>query len=112
MPSECKEFQKLNGDFIAGTLPFETALCFTRHLRHCPECMKELEAYFMFYSAIRYLDDRDGDNKVVNIENMLKSVESEANYLKTRNRNLLIALVSFVLGVSVLVALVINGQIG
>ena len=111
IPKDCKEVQKLNGDFIKGDLPFETAKVFVNHVRHCNECMEELRAYFMFYTAVRYLNERDKSEMPQNIETLLHEVEAEANYYRQRNRNLIVAFIAFGLGFAVLLMLVLTGQI-
>ncbi len=110
IPSDCREVQKLNGDFIKGILPYETSLAFVRHIRHCSECMEELKAYFMFYSAVRYLNEPDESDMPQNIESMLKEVENEAVYRKKRMRNIVVSLVAFASGLGFLVGLILNGQ--
>ncbi|MCR5584912.1 MAG: zf-HC2 domain-containing protein [Lachnospiraceae bacterium] len=111
IPKDCREVQKLNGEFIGGNLPFETAYAFTKHVRGCTECMEELNAYYMFYTAVRYLNEKDAGDMPQNVESMLKDVESEALYEKNRKRNIWIAITAFSAALIIFAILLINENI-
>jgi hypothetical protein len=111
IPGDCREVQKLNGDFIRGKLPFETALAFTKHVRNCAECMEELKAYYMFYTAVRYLNEKDAGDMPQNVESMLKGIENEAIYERNRKRNIWVALIAFSAALIIFAVLLFNENI-
>ena len=111
IPSSCREFQKLNAGFIAGKLPFETSYAYTKHLRNCEECMEELKAYYMFYTAVRYLNEKDESEMPQNVGHILEDIENEAVFLRKRRRNIFISLIAFLSGVIILGILLLNGNI-
>ncbi len=91
-------------------LPFTTALAFTKHMRSCEKCMDELKAYFMFYSSIRYLDEKNEDIIPHNVESLLEKIEDTALLERKKRRNYLISLLAFLGSVIVLTILFMNGQ--
>ncbi len=110
IPTDCRGFQKLFGEYIEEKLPLAAEAAFVRHVRSCDDCMEELKAYYMFYSSIRYLNENGEEDMPQNVEQLLKKTESKLAFLRKKNRNIMIAVTSFILGASVLLAMILNGE--
>lgn len=56
---DCKEFERLIPDFIAGKLDFLTLERFNRHREECEECREELIIRFLVTEGIQRLEEGD-----------------------------------------------------
>lgn len=56
----CKEAQRLIVPYIKEELTDEELEKFLGHVNSCPDCMEELEIYFMVEAGIRQLDSETG----------------------------------------------------
>lgn len=54
---DCKEFEKLIPDFIAGALDYPTLKQFSAHMEECRECREELTIQFLVTEGIQRLED-------------------------------------------------------
>lgn len=73
--------------------------------------MEELKAYYMFYTAVRYLNEKDESEMPQNVGHILEDIENEAVFLRKRRRNIFISLIAFLSGVIILGILLLNGNI-
>lgn len=110
-PSDCREIQKLNGEFICGELPYKTELAFVKHVRKCPSCMEELKAYFMFYTTVRYLNEYGDSNIPQTVDVLLKKIEDEEYNRKVSRRNWIIAFLALFGGLGILGSLLFRGAL-
>lgn len=58
----CQEAGRYISGYVNDTLSLEELDQFLTHVRSCPECMEELETYYIVYAALQQLDGEDSGN--------------------------------------------------
>lgn len=54
---DCKEFERLIPDFIAGKLDYQTLIKFNEHMKNCGECKEELVIQLLVYEGMQRLEE-------------------------------------------------------
>lgn len=95
----CIDTQRLITPFIQGELEIDQLEEFVNHVKNCPDCMEELEVYYVLISGMKQLDE----DKVLSndfhqdLMNMIKRSEDRIfhyKFLHIRKRIVLIVLIT------------------
>lgn len=79
----CKEIEKMVIPYIQKELSNKELRTFVSHVKQCPECMEELETYYIVYKGLMQLDEKE--NLPMNI---MESLESDLDFSAGHLRNL------------------------
>lgn len=73
----CYEVQHSIRKYIMNEMAMEEAATFVKHVRSCPACREELEAYYAFSTALMQLEPEEETpgNFGLNIEKRLENTE-------------------------------------
>lgn len=55
----CKEAAKMVIPYIKDELSNAELRCFVAHVKECPDCMEELETYYIVYKGLMQLDEKE-----------------------------------------------------
>lgn len=82
----CREAQALISKYVQDQLDVKTLEAFLQHVKNCPDCMEELEVYYIVFTGIKRLDE--DENIAVNyhteFEREIKKSELSVKRVKTR----------------------------
>lgn len=53
----CREAQALITKYVQDQLDLKTLEAFLQHIKNCPDCMEELEVYYIVFHGIKRLDE-------------------------------------------------------
>ncbi len=104
----CEEIGRLNPDYINGKLSLKDEIMFADHINTCPECKKELNAYFMFSSAFHFMDDQYDFLNYSNIDEILKNTEKKRTDLVLKRRGAFFLFMISFFAVVIIAAFLLN----
>jgi len=116
----CLEAQRLITAFINDQLNVEQLEAFVSHITSCPDCMEELEVYYVLLTAMKQLDEEKNLSNDYHIELLDKIQHAEdkivhSKFVKIRKRILffltivIVGIVSSV-GVGVVEEVILNNK--
>lgn len=100
---DCQRAQSLINKYVHNELDLNTLEDFLVHVEQCPDCMEELEVYYIVFQGFRRLDE--DENIAVNYhEEFLKTLTDNENKIKhTRNMQIIRRTAFFGLLIAVMV---------
>ena len=77
---ECREFEKMIPDFLAGKLNFMVLSQFEEHRKQCSCCQEELEIQFLVAEGIQHLEEGDTFDLQRELEYLLKDAGRKVRF--------------------------------
>lgn len=77
---ECREFEKLIPDFIAGKLDYPTLKRFYEHVRQCPDCREELDIQFLVQEGMQRLEQGNAFDLQSELEQRMEAAEKSIRF--------------------------------
>lgn len=91
----CQQAQSLITEYVQDQLDMKTLERFLQHVTNCPDCLEELEVYYIVFTGIKRLDE--DENIAINYhEEFQKTVEDWTNRIRRKHRLFIIRRVLFV----------------
>lgn len=106
----CQEAQSLITEYVQDQLDTKTLESFLQHVNHCPDCLEELEVYYIVFTGIKRLDD-DLNIAINYHEEFQNTLRESANQIKREHRNHIARRIAFAI-LTFMIMLISNFSLG